>query len=154
MLAVATLMFFWLRGSAGYYSMSDMLVALLLGGGATMFYRWGPRDSLRRHVLATVDAERRQLRWGEDGGAQIALDFDDVQEIVFAMIRFPVSPTRPDARIHVYTLLVRDAREELVPVIEASPNKGETFHIAKQLSAVTGVAITQVGEGILGGAIE
>ena len=37
---------------------------------------------------------------------------------------------------------------ELVPVIEASPNKREVFIIAQQLAGAAGVDVTQVGEGI------
>lgn len=139
-----------LRGSSGLFSLMDLLIALAMAGLAAALLRWGPRDSLRAHLLASVDTEGSQLTWpGPSGQAQLVLPFEEITEIVFAMIYFPVSPSRPDSRIHVFTLLVRQGDDQLIPIIEASPNKEATYELAQMLSQWTHAPISEVGEGIL-----
>ena len=138
--------------SKGMFSMMDLMAALLLGGLAAVVWRWGPRDTVTPQVLAQLDLERGLLSWPGAAGqlTPVTMPLAEITEIVYAMIRFPVSPNRPDARIHVFTLLVRDAHDQLLPLIEASPQKEETYEIAQALSRLTGLEISQVGEGVLG----
>ena len=159
--AIALLIgFVAMKGAGGgIFAIRDVLIAVVLGGIAVAMFRYGPSGNQRLITLATLDLQREQLAWSsrsETSGPQLVAAFDEITEGVFAMISFPVSPGRPDARIHVYTLLVRVAgwggssseEGELVPVIEASPNKREVFIIAQQLAGAAGVDVTQVGEGI------
>jgi hypothetical protein len=157
--AIALLIgFVAMKGAGGgIFAMRDVLIAVILGGIAVAMFRYGPSGNQRMIELATIDLERRQLAWAsrsESSGPQLVATFEEISEVVFAMISFPVSPARPDARIHVYTLLIRVAgwggvdEGELVPVIEASPNKREVFVIAQQIAAASGVEVTQIGEGI------
>lgn len=137
--------------SGGFFALKDILIAITLIGVSVAMFRYGPRGQQRREVLTRVDMERAQLVWSSKAGAQTVLGFDEISEVVFAMIRFPVSPSHPNARIHVFTVLVRTGeREELTPVIEATPNKREAFAIAQFLSNQTRAPLTQVGEGIFG----
>lgn len=141
-----------LRGTSGLFSLMDLLIALILGGAALVLFRWGPRDSLKPMQLARIDLEQNVLSWpGESGQAQFVLNAQDIQEIVFALIRFPVSPNRPDSRIHVYTLLVRDNQDQLIPVVEASPEDKALFDLGEMLSQWSQAPLRQVGEGILSG---
>lgn len=139
------------KGSTGLFSMMDLLIALVLGGIAAVLLKWGPRDSVVAQVLTVLDVERKLISWPDAEGGQgaISLELDQIKEIVFAMIHFPVSPNRPDAQIQVFTLLVRDDRDQLLPIIEASPSKEETYDVAQALSRWSGLPISQVGEGIL-----
>lgn len=143
------------RGAgAVFFSLRDMLIALALLGVGIAAFRYGPSGRQRRVTLATIDLAREQLAWptSSGGAAQLVLDFAEIAEVVFAMIYFPVSPSRPDERIHVFTVLVRQGDEdgELVPVIEATPDKRASWAIAQQLARVLGVPLAQVGEGVLG----
>ena len=138
--------------SAGYFGLRQVLVAMTIAAVGVALYRFGPQERRRLVELAAVDLERAQLTWATAAtGPELVLDFDEISEIVFAMIYFPVSPSRPDARIHVFTLLVRAGDDDrLLPIIEASPDKGATWGIAQQLARLTGAPIAQVGEGVLG----
>jgi len=144
---------FMRMGEAAPMGLWDMLMLIAVAGlGLTMF-RWGPRDTLSARELATLDAERQQIAWTNPSGssaAHVALGFEEITEVVFAMISFPVSPARPDARIRVYSVLVRDGRDELLPVIEATSDERAAYEIARVLGRTVGIGVTQVGEGVLG----
>lgn len=140
------------RGTSGLFSLLDLLIALTLGGVALVLFRWGPRDTLKPMQLARIDLKQNILTWpSENGRAQFVLSAEDIQEVVFALIRFPVSPNRPDSRIHVYTLLVRDANDQLIPVVEASPEDKALFDLGEMIAQWSQAPLRQVGEGILNG---
>lgn len=153
-LIVVLLGLVFFRGSSGMFSMMDFLIALTLGGGAAVLFKWGPQDSAVATPLAVLDLAQQQLSWhapdssGQGAHGQVTLQLEQIKEIVYAMIHFPVSPTRPDVQIQVFTLLVRDDRDQLLPIIEASPSKEETYDIAQALSRWSGLPISQVGEGV------
>ncbi len=139
------------RGGNGLFSLRDLLITAGLGGLGLVMWRWGPRDSLRIQQLARLDMGRGLLSWsGADArqGGQLVVPLDQLTEIVFAMIYVPISAKRTDTRIHAFTLLVRGPHEELLPLIEASPHKQETFALAQALAQLTGLPISQVGEGV------
>ena len=94
-----------------------------------------------RGLLSWSGADPRQ-------GGQLVVPLDQLTEIVFAMIYVPISAKRPDTRIHAFTLLVRGPNAELLTLVEASPHKQETFALGLALSQLTGLPVSQVGEGV------
>lgn len=132
------------------YTLWDIMGAVVVLAIGLMVYRYGRRSSMREEVLCEVDVERATLAWpaAEEGGAELVLPFDEVTEVVFGMTDFPVSPERRDVHVHAFSLLVCDEAQRLIPVIEATPNKGEAHHIAKILADQIGQPIRYVGKGI------
>ncbi len=136
--------------AASIYTLWDIMGAVLVLVVGVVLYRFGPRSSMRDDVLCEVNLDRATLAWpGALGsGAELVLPFDDVTELVFGMTDFPVSPKRRDVSVHAFTLLVRDDAQRLIPIIEATPNKGEAHNIAKILADEIGQPIRYVGKGI------
>jgi hypothetical protein len=151
--------------SRSVYQIWDILWALVaLSVGVAMF-RFGRRSSRREVILCELDLERETLSWPGQSAAnstiltnsagsspqpatgELVLGFEEISELVFAMIDFPLSTKRNDVDVHAFTLLVRDASERLVPVVEATPNKEEAHEIAKVLSRQLGLNISYVGKG-------
>ncbi|MEM1347969.1 MAG: hypothetical protein AAGI01_05375 [Myxococcota bacterium] len=155
-LALAGIGVFVRSGQAAPMGLWDILMVLAVAGLGLIMFRWGPRDTLAVRPLATLDAERQQLTWANsaaqsrDDAAHVALGFEEITEVVFAMISFPVSPAKPDALIRVYSVLVRDTRDELLPVLEATSDERAAYEIAHVLGRTVGLEVTQVGEGVLG----
>lgn len=141
-----------LRGAGGgIFAIRDVFVVILLVCISILMFRFGPKGERRRIALTRLDLDQRLLTWPPrvSNVAEIILPFDEITEVVFGMIYFPVSPSRPDTRLHVFTVLVRDAsREELMPVIEATPDKRPAFLIAQQIAELTQSPLTQIGEGV------
>lgn len=132
------------------YNMWDIVWFLAALAVGSLLYRYGRRSSLREDVLCEVDLERRTLAWpgAEEGDGELVLYFDEINEVVFGMTDYPVSRSRQDVQVHAFTLLVRDADDRLVPVVEASPDKEETHTIAKILGNELNLRISYVGKGI------
>ncbi len=149
---MALIAFVSLRGaSGGIFALRDVLVVVLLVCVSILMFRFGPKGERRRIALTRLDLEQKLLQWPprSPNAAEIILPFDDITEVVFGMIYFPVSPSRPDTRLHVFTVLVRDgSRDELMPVIEATPDKRPAFQIAQQIAQMTQAPLTQIGEGV------
>jgi hypothetical protein len=138
----------YMKGSSGFHSMTDVALAVVILGGLALVVKFGAKETRRPEVLATLDEERGEITWPMGEGS-LAVSFEELQEVVFAMVRFPVAARVPEAAVRMYVLLVRDGRGELVPVVEASPDQREVFLIGKALSQIAGVELTQVGEGVL-----
>lgn len=139
----------WKSSTGGFTTIQDLLVAMIFAAIAVIAMRFGPHERQTEAVLVSVDAEAGHLTWPTPSNTHVVVDFEEIPEVVFAMVYFPLSPSRPDARIHVFTLLVRDGEGgDLIPVVEASPDKEETFALARQLSQLVDAPITQVGEGV------
>jgi hypothetical protein len=132
------------------YNVWDIIWFLAALAVGSLLYRYGRRSSLREEVLCEVDLERRTLAWpgAEQGDGEIVLYFDEINEVVFGMTDYPVSKSRQDVQVHAFTLLVRDAEDRLVPVVEASPDKEEAHTIAKILGNELNLRISYVGKGI------
>lgn len=141
-------------GTAGFHDPKLLVAALTLIALGLGLLKWGPTDTTERARTMTIAPADRQLIWhqsGPDAGPNtvgVSMGFGEVSEIVFGMVFVPIDASHPDSRIHAFTLLVRDGRDQLIPVIAASPAKGELFELAKLLSHYTGAPITQVGKGI------
>jgi hypothetical protein len=137
-------------GASGFHDVRIWAAAITLLTVAVVMFKWAPTDSLERVRTWSIDPTQRQLVWHQPGeGADgITLNFEEVSEIVFGMVFVPADAARPDARIHAFTVLVRDARDQLIPVIAACPSKEDLFELAKLLSHHTQAPITQVGAGV------
>ncbi len=138
----------YMKGSSGFHSMTDVALAVVILGGLALVVKFGARETRRPEVLATLDEERGEIAWPMGEGS-LTVPFEQLQEVVFAMVRFPVAARVPDAAVRMYVLLVRDGRGELVPVVEASPDQREVYLIGKALAQIARVPLTQVGEGVL-----
>ncbi len=136
-------------GARSVYNVWDILWALVALSFGIFLYRYGRRSSLREQVLCEVDIDRRILSWPfATGEGELALPFDEITEIVFGMTDYPLSEQRKDVHVHAFTLLVRDADDRLIPVVEATPHKEEAHTIAKILANELEMRISYVGKGI------
>lgn len=137
--------------SGGMYSIWDLLWTTLLLGGLLLLAAFGRRglSSLRRMRIAAIDLERGELALGPgESSTEVVLELGAVQEVVFGMIFYPLSHGRQDARVRAYTLMLRDGRGELVPVLEACADKEETYALAVLLSRLCQAPLSQVGAGV------
>lgn len=143
-----------IAGAQNFYSLSDMLLAGLTLAVGFLLYHFGRRSSLGESVLCEIDAGWGRLRWPAgalpDENEERVLGMDSVTEVVFGMTRLPVASDSRDVRVDAFTLLVRTEAEELIPIIEGSPYKGEVHEIAKFVAELTGEPLTYVGRGIKG----
>jgi hypothetical protein len=143
-------------GATGFHDLKLLVTAVALMALSAGMFKWAPTNTLERVRTLSIDPTARQLVWHQDGplseapqdGPGVSMAFDEVSEIVFGMVFVPMDSAHPDARIHAFTLLVRDGRDQLIPVIAACPSKGELFELAKLLSHYTEAPITQVGAGV------
>lgn len=140
-----------IAGAQDIYSSWDFLLALLgLSVGALM-YRYGRKSTLDETLLCEIDGRRRTLHWPEEaqsGLSETYLSFDDVTEVVFGMTKLPVDENVADVRVDAFALLVRTSQDELIPVVEGSPYKGNVHEIAKFVAEATETELTYVGRGI------
>lgn len=151
MLAALVSFVFMQGAGGGIFAIRDVFIVMLLACLAIVAFRFGPRGERSRIPLTYLNMGRKLLIWPprHQQHAEIVLPFEQISEVVFGMIYFPLSPGRPDSRVQVYTVLVRDARsDELLPIIEASAEKRSSFVIAEQIAHAVGVPMTQIGEGV------
>lgn len=167
-LLVAMVAVFLVTGARNFFYLWDIIWALGALAVGLMLFRYGRRSTLREELLCTLDLERQLIQWPATraprrGGKPVAdtqpaqdalpaqgelvLSFDEVTEVVFAMIDYPLSAREPEVRVHAFTLLVRDSDERLIPIIEASPDKTETHQISRLLGHQLGRGVSYVGKG-------
>lgn len=152
LIAVVALMVVLFRGATGLYSTWDLFwVVLAISVGAIML-KVGRKSSLRRELLCEVDTLGQMLLFpanhDDPNSTMLAIPFEEVSELVFGMTRYPISERRVDVKVHAFTLLVRDAHDRLIPVVEASPNKQEVHQIGSMLAQLVGMPMTYVGHGV------
>lgn len=157
-LLLAFVAYFVITGAQGFWSVAEVVWAMVALTVGLVLFRFGRRSSRRLDVLCTLDFEREMLVWPTEepatpgaissaGGGELVLQFDEITEVVFAMIDYPLSQRKGDVDVHAFTLLVRDGAERLVPVIEATPAKEEAHEIAKMIAAQLRLNISYVGNG-------
>ncbi len=140
-----------LAGAQSIYSLWDILWAMIGLTVGALLYRFGRKSTFEEIQLCEVDRRRRTLHWPEgaqSGMQETYLSFDDVTEIVFGMTQLPVDESAVDVRVDAFALLVRTGDEELLPVVEGSPYKGDVHEIAGFLAETTETDLTYVGRGI------
>jgi len=134
------------EGAYGFHSFWSIAVAVLVIGFGAILARYGARTSLRSISLGRVDLQSG-IFWIEDEDWQ-PVRLDRVEEVVYAMIKYPVSKKKKKAvKVQAFTVLLRVA-DELVPVVEASPDKGQVYAIAKTFAQWTGNEVSHVGIGV------
>jgi hypothetical protein len=106
--------------------------------------RFGPRTSLVPVSLARIDLQLRHIE--VEGAAP--LHFAEVSEVVYAMVKYPVDMSARAVKVDAFTVMLRNADGDLLPLLEASPDKNEVFMIAKACASWTGLDITHVGLGV------
>jgi len=156
-LLLAFVGYFLITGSQGFWSLWDILWALVALTVGLLLFRFGRRSSRRLGVLCVLDFERELIIWPVEqqaspnstqnsiGSGDLVLNFDEIEEIVFAMIDYPLS--KDDIEVHAFTLLVRYGGDQLVPIIEATPAKEDAHEIAKMLASQLRLNISYVGNG-------
>lgn len=132
------------------YNLWDILWAVAALAFGMLLYRYGKRSSLREEVLCEIDMQRQTIAWpsGSDAGPELVVGLDEINELVFGMTDFPLTQKRQDVQVDAFTLLVRDDKDRLIPIVEATPHKEEAHTIAKILGNELGLAISYVGKGI------
>lgn len=135
------------RGSSGLQSMWDLLWVMLAVVAGSVMLKLGKKTSLEEHLLCELDLMRGIVTWPVQG-TELAVPFDEVEELVFGMTQYPISSDGEGTKVHAFSLLLRDAQGRLVPIVEASPHKGETHQIGQVFSQVLEVPLTYVGMGI------
>ncbi|RVU48417.1 hypothetical protein EA187_03000 [Lujinxingia sediminis] len=135
------------RGTSGLQSMWDLLWVMLAVVAGSVMLKLGKKTSLEEHLLCELDLMRGIVTWPVQG-TELAVTFDEVEELVFGMTHYPISSDGEGTRVHAFSLLLRDAQGRLVPIVEASPNKGETHQIGQVFARVLEVPLTYVGMGI------
>ena len=140
-----------LAGANNIYSFWDILWAVVGLTVAALMYRYGRKSTMEETLLCELDGRRRTLHWPEgatSGVDETLLSFDDVTEVVFGMTKLPVDERNAGVRVDAFALLVRTADDELIPVVEGSPYKGQVNELAKFVSEMTGAHLSYVGRGI------
>lgn len=156
-LLLAFVAYFLITGAQGFWSLWDILWALVALTVGILLFRFGRRSSRRLGVLCVLNFERELIIWpidsqasatstpGSLGSGDLVLSFDEIEEIVFAMIDYPLS--KGGVEVHAFTLLVRGGADRLVPIIEATPAKEDAHEIAKMLAGQLRLNISYVGNG-------
>lgn len=146
---VVFLVFF--AGGTGFRSLGSLgafSVALLV---ALAMFKLGRRTSLEEGLLCELDLGRQMVGWPTSlVESSVVVPFEEVQEIVYGMVLYPVSREENASKIQAFTVLVRDGSEQLLPIIEATPNKEEAHGIALFLARILQIPVTYVGLGIQG----
>ena len=130
-------------GLDNFRSLWTILTAVAFIGLGAMAARFGPRSSLRETRLGFVDLQRGSITLGNT-----AVPFDSVTEIIYGMVRYPVSKTPGAVRVQAFTVLARYGDNDLFPIIEASPDKNAAYNVARLMASWTGLEISHVGLGV------
>lgn len=136
---------FTYEGARGFHDWNTVMVAIVVLGFALMAARFGPMDSMEDTHLATFNLAERKL---EVKGAEGQLDFSEIDELVYAMVKYPIAENERKVKVDAFSLLVRTPEGDLLPIIEASPDKNAVFNTARAVSQWTGHEITHVGLGV------
>lgn len=138
-------------GTSVAWSMREIVIGVSLLGIATLFLKYGVTTRFIERQVARIDVNRGTLTIHSIGRnspeKERELGIADLEEVVFGMTQFPVKENGKGVTVHAFTLLVR-VDDVLIPVVEASPDKGALFEAAKLIAKVSGAPLIQVGDGI------
>jgi len=133
------------EGYRGFHDWNTVMISVALLAISLMAARFGPHNSLVPVVLATFDLEMREL---SVPGSPSTIRFDELEELVYAMVRYPINSEQSSLKVQAFSLLVRTPDGDLLPIIEASPDKNAVFKIAGAVSHWTQLEISYVGIGV------
>lgn len=142
--AVVSFLTLLFEGWRGFHNWTTVAIAVLLMAAALITARFGPRTSLVPVSLAKIDLRARAVTVGDHP----PLPLSDVHEVVYAMVKYPIERHAGAVRVEAFTVMLRNANGDLLPLLEASPDKNEVFRIAKACASWTGREITHVGLGV------
>ena len=129
-------------GTSVAWSVREIVIGITILGIAVLFLRYGVTTRFVDKLVATLDANRGVLSVGER-----SFSIADIEEVVFGMVQFPVKDNGKGVTVHAFSLLIR-IDDALIPIVEASPDKGALFEAAKLVSKISGAPLIQVGDGI------
>lgn len=149
LLAGLILFLVFFAGSTGLRSFGALAAFAVVLIGALAMFKLGRRTSLEEELLCEIDLGRQTLAWPTSlVESFVVVPFEEVEEVVYGMVRYPVSRGERASKIQAFTVLVRDGEQQLVPIIEASPNKEGAHQVAQFLSRLLKRPVTYVGLGI------
>lgn len=134
------------EGAYGFHSVWTITAALAIVAIGVLSAKFGTRSSRLPVHLGRVDLQSGVF-WIPNTDGESPIRLDSVTEVVYAMVKYPLTRRDTRTRIDAFTVLVRTGAE-LVPIIEASPDKNQVFAIAKTLGQWTGLEPTYVGIGV------
>jgi len=128
-----------------------MVPAVTASVGTTLLLLAG-RAKQQRVPLAELHPERGLLQIHPAASTQFAdlqrhIWFGEIHDVLFGMTRFPASEGS-SIMIEAFSVCVRLYDGSILPVVEATPDKGPAFVIARELSETLGVPIHQTGLGL------
>ena len=137
------------RGSTGQITMWDVMWASTALFTGLILFRLGRRSALEERLLCEIDTEYQLLSWPTSTpDTVLAVAFDDIEELSFAVTRVPVEGSRANTKLDAVTVRVRDGRDRELTVIPPSTSKTETHRIARLLGDLLGLSVNYVGTGV------
>ncbi len=82
------------------------------------------------------------------GGRDRDIWIDEVESVLFGMTRYPMDEARPEVKVEAFTLCLTLYDGSVVPLIEASPDKGASYAVALAVGESLGVPVIQAGLGV------
>ena len=138
-----------LAGPAVDFSVVDLAVIAGLGMTGLVLYRLGRKSTLDEMALCTLDMREQIISWPTaDDGVPPAVAFQDVQEVIFAIVDVPVEGSRSEAQIDAASVELRDGRGRALPLVAPTTSKGEAHRIARMIAEVFGLSVNYQGTGV------
>ncbi len=148
-LAAVVAGFVLLRAGTTTLGVTDTLVVMMLLMLGLGLYKLGPKSTLEDELLCELDLNDKILSWpATKEGNIIAVAFDDVEKITFALTKIPVKKSRAGTHLEAATVRILDDRGRDIPVVTASTSKGEAHRVARIIAKVTGLSVDYVGTGV------
>lgn len=148
-LALLGVYILFFRGSAGLHSLGEVVVFSLLVVVGMVLAKLGRRSSLRERVLMEVDLGAGALIWPTGiAESQLAVSPGEVEAVLYGLTDFSVSSAKNATPVQAFAVSLRDRRGEVLPVIEASPDKEGTHQVASLLASLLQMPVTYVGRGV------
>ena len=161
---VLVILHFFQVGTAVAWSTREIVIGVSLLGIAILFLKYGVTTRFLEREIASIDGNRGTLTIFSTGlkakrpsgepkgisvppGEERVMALAEIEEVVFGMVQFPVRDNGTPVTVHAFSLLIR-VDDVLIPVVEASPDKGALFEAAKLIGKVSGAPLIQVGDGI------
>ena len=128
-----------------------MVPAVTASVGTTLLLLAG-RAKREQVPLAELHPERGLLQILPAASSQFAdlqrqIWFGEIHDVLFGMTRFPARQGS-SIMVEAFSVCVRLYDGSILPVVEATPDKGPAFVVAQQLSEALGVPIHQTGLGL------